>query len=146
MTEFLQFFQSADVTLSDKLLEVAYIVLGLIAVYAGIRNATDKTNPKRMGTAIFWIVCGMLFVVGKWVPTTVAGAMVVIMVIPAICRQISQISVVFRQTLDHGQRYFVLRGHGYTSRNGTRSGGIVQFTAKRQRPLLASAGTGPPSL
>ena len=78
MTEFIQFFQSADVTLSDKLLEVAYIVMGLIAVYAGVRNAMDRTNPKRMGTAIFWVVCGMLFIVGRWVPSTVAGALVVI--------------------------------------------------------------------
>ena len=90
MTEFIQFFQSADVTLSDKLLEVAYIVMGLIAVYAGVRNATDKTNPKRMGTAIFWVVCGMLFVVGRWVPSTVAGVMVIIMVIPAICKQVGR--------------------------------------------------------
>ena len=90
MTEFIQFFQSADVTLSDKLLEVAYIVMGLIAVYAGVRNATDKTNPKRMGTAIFWVVCGMLFIVGRWVPSTVAGALVVIMVIPAICKQVGR--------------------------------------------------------
>ena len=90
MTEFIQFFQSADVTLSDKLLEVAYIVMGLIAVYAGIRNAQDETNPKRMGTALFWVVCGMLFIVGRWVPSTVAGAMVVIMVIPAICKQVGR--------------------------------------------------------
>lgn len=90
MSEFIQFFQSADVTLSDKLLEIAYIVMGLIAVYAGARNAQDKTNPKRVGTAFFWVMCGMLFIVGRWVPSAVSGAMVVLMVVPAILKQVGR--------------------------------------------------------
>ena len=90
MTEFLQFFQSADVTLSDKLLEVVYILIGLIAFYAGVRNALDQTNEKRLGTAFFWCVLGVLFIVGRWVPSTVAGVLVVLMVIPPILKQVGR--------------------------------------------------------
>lgn len=86
--DFLTFFQSADVTLSDKLLEVVYILIGLVAFYAGVRNAADRTNERRVGSAIFWCVLGLLFIVGRWIPTTAAGVLVVIMVLPAIFRQV----------------------------------------------------------
>ena len=88
MTEFLAFFQSADVTLSDKLLEIVYILIGLVAFYAGVRNAFDRTNEKRMGSALFWCVLGMLFIIGRWIPSTAAGVLVVIMVLPAIFKQV----------------------------------------------------------
>ena len=90
MTEFIQFFQSADVTLSDKLLEVVYILIGLISVYAGVRNAVDKTNEKRVGTAIFWCVLGLLFIVGRWIPSTWAGVLVLVMVVPAILQRVGK--------------------------------------------------------
>lgn len=90
MAEFIQFFQSADVTLSDKLLEVVYILIGLIAIYAGVRNLTDRTNEKRVGTAVFWCVLGLLFVIGRWIPSTWVGALVVVMVIPPIFRQVGR--------------------------------------------------------
>lgn len=90
MTEFLQFFQSADVTLSDKLLEIVYILIGLVAFYAGVRNALDRTNEKRMGTAIFWCVLGLLFIVGRWIPSTAVGVLVIIMVLPPIFKQVGR--------------------------------------------------------
>ena len=46
-----------------------------------MRNALDQTNEKRLGTAFFWCVLGILFIVGRWVPSTVAGVLVVLMVI-----------------------------------------------------------------
>ena len=88
MTEFIEFFASADNTLSDKLLEIVYILIGLVAFYAGVRNAMDKTNEKRMGSALFWCVLGILFIAGRWVSNTVAGVLVVLMVLPAILRQV----------------------------------------------------------
>ncbi|OUO34571.1 DUF979 domain-containing protein [Olsenella sp. An290] len=90
MTEFLQFFQSADVTLSDKLLEVVYILIGLVAFYAGVRNALDRTNERRVGTALFWCILGVLFIVGRWIPSTAAGVLVVLMVIPPILKQVGK--------------------------------------------------------
>lgn len=90
MGEFIQFFQSADVTLSDKLLEVVYILIGLVAIYAGLRNLTDKTNEKRFGSAVFWCVLGLLFVVGRWVPSTWVGVLVIVMVIPAIFHRVGR--------------------------------------------------------
>lgn len=84
----IQFFQSADVTLSNKLLELVYVIIGLVCVYAGLCNLRDDSNEKRVGTCVFWSVLGLLFIIGPWVPSEVAGALVVVMVLPPIFRQV----------------------------------------------------------
>lgn len=38
----MSFFTSSDFTTGQKLLEVIYIVIGLITLYTGIKNARDK--------------------------------------------------------------------------------------------------------
>ena len=50
----MSFFLSQDVLLSEKLLEIIYIIMGAVAVYTGIKNARDKANPTPIGTAVFW--------------------------------------------------------------------------------------------
>lgn len=90
MAEFVEFFMSAENTLSDKLLEVVYILIGLVAIYAGIRNLRDETNEHRVGTAVFWCVLGLLFVVGRWVPAAVAGGLVIVMVVPPILQRVGR--------------------------------------------------------
>ena len=37
----MSFFLSQDVLLSEKLLEIIYIIMGAVAVYTGIKNARD---------------------------------------------------------------------------------------------------------
>lgn len=47
----MDFFTNPDILLGDKLLEILYIVMGLVLIYTGVRNLTDKTNPHRYGSA-----------------------------------------------------------------------------------------------
>ena len=54
----MDFFTNPDILLGDKLLEILYIVMGLVLIYTGVRNLTDKTNPHRYGSAFFWTVLG----------------------------------------------------------------------------------------
>lgn len=84
----IEFFMDAEVTLSNKLLEITYIVIGLVALYTGIKNLLDKENKKRFGTAIFWCTLGLLFIISKWIPANIAGIMVLIMVLPPIFKQV----------------------------------------------------------
>ena len=90
MAEFIAYFQSADVTLSNKLLEVMYILIGLVALYTGIKNASDKTNEKRIGSAIFWCTLGVLFLTSRWIPSAVTGALLFVMVLPPIFKQVGR--------------------------------------------------------
>lgn len=80
----MSFFTSADVTLGEKLLEVIYIVIGLITIYTGVKNAKDAENPSRFGTSFFWIALGIVLGFGRWIPAKVDGAIIIAMTIPAI--------------------------------------------------------------
>lgn len=90
MGAFVTFFTSADVTLSNKLLEVVYILIGLVCIYTGVLNARDQSNEKRPGSAAFWCILGVLLVLGKWIPDYVAGALLVAMCIPPIIKQVDK--------------------------------------------------------
>ena len=80
----MSFFTSADFTTGQKLLEIVYIVIGLITLYVGVKNAKDESNPSRLGTAVFWCALGIVLAFGRWIPPMVDGALVIIMTIPAI--------------------------------------------------------------
>lgn len=82
------FFKDPTVLLSAKLLEILYIATGLIAIYAGIKNARDKENPARFGTALFWCVLGVVLAFGRWIPPIVDGVLVILMTIPAILNRV----------------------------------------------------------
>lgn len=80
----MSFFTSADITLGTKLLEVVYIVMGLITIYTGVKNARDKENPSRVGTAVFWCALGIVLAFGRWIPAMKDGILVIVMTLPAI--------------------------------------------------------------
>ena len=82
------YFLSPDVTLSAKLLECVYIIIGLITIHAGIKNLLDKENPARVGTFIFWTSFGIVCSLGRWLPTQVAGLLVIIMCLPPIFKRV----------------------------------------------------------
>jgi len=84
----MEFFTNADITLGEKLLEVIYIAFGLIALNAGIKNARDKENPSRFGTAMFWCLLGVVLAFGRWLPAAFTGVLIFLMTLPAILRKV----------------------------------------------------------
>ncbi len=84
----IDYFMSADYTMSDKLLEIMYFLLGLISIYVAIRNLQDKTNEKRIGTFIFWFSLGLMFVLGPWIPSMYTGILMFLMVLSPIFKQV----------------------------------------------------------
>ncbi len=84
----MSFFTSADVTLSSKLLEIIYIIIGLIAINAGVKNARDAENPSRIGTAVFWCSLGIVIAFGRWIPNIVNGILIFVMCTPAILNKV----------------------------------------------------------
>ncbi len=82
------FFMDPGVTLSSKLLEVVYMLIGAVTIYAGIKNLLDKKNPSRYGTAVFWCAFGIACAFGNWLPAQVTGTLVVIMILPAIFKRV----------------------------------------------------------
>lgn len=84
----MSFFMSADFTLGDKLLEIVYIVIGLITLYTGVKNAADKENPSRVGTGVFWCSLGIVLGFGRWIPPMANGVLIIIMTLPAIFKKV----------------------------------------------------------
>lgn len=74
----------------DNLLEVMYVICGLISIYMGIRALTDKEQKSKAGTAIFWLTLGVVMGFGKWIPSLVSGILIVVMAIPAMLNFVKQ--------------------------------------------------------
>lgn len=85
----IQFYTSVDVTLSEKLLEVMYCLIGLISMYVAFKNLKDKENKNSVGSFIFWFDLGVMFVLGKWLPALVDGILLIILVLPPIFKKVS---------------------------------------------------------
>lgn len=93
----MDFFTNPDILLGDKLLEILYIVMGLVLIYTGVRNLTDKTNPHRYGSAFFWTVLGVVIAGGRWLPAIVNGGLIFAMTIPAMLRKSAKEKAGFHQ-------------------------------------------------
>lgn len=90
---FISFFSNPEIALGTKLLEVVYMVMGLLAIYTGVKNARDKENSSRIPTSIFWIVLGIIIGFGRFINamehgTVITGVLIFIMVIPAILKKV----------------------------------------------------------
>lgn len=84
----MSFFTNADITMGEKLLEIIYMIIGLVTIYTGIKNATDKENPSRLGTGVFWCTLGVVLSFGRFIPLVVNGVLIIVMTIPAILKKV----------------------------------------------------------
>ena len=80
----MSFFMSADYSLSTKVMEIIYFIIGLLCIYCGVKNLKDKENPEPVGTFIFWAVLGVVLALGRWLPSLVSGILVVVMPLAAL--------------------------------------------------------------
>ena len=86
-------------------LNVVWLIIGLITIYAGIKNLLDKENPSRVGTAVFWCSFGIVCGFGTWLPAKVSGALVLIMCLPPIFKKV-KIGKVDNPTKEHTEQQF----------------------------------------
>ena len=85
----IDFYMSNHVSVSDKLLEIMYFVIGIICLYVAFKNLQDKQNPHNIGTFLFWFLLGILFAIGKWLADEINGLLLILMVIPSILKKVS---------------------------------------------------------
>lgn len=74
--------------LVDTILEIMYIVCGIVLIIGGIYSYTDKKNPKRIGSAVFWILFGIIFLAGPYMNKTVVGGILVFMGILTVTKNV----------------------------------------------------------
>ena len=100
----LKFIQIGD-SFNANGLNVVWLIIGLITIYAGIKNLLDKENPSRVGTAVFWCSFGVVCGFGTWLPAKVSGALVLIMCLPPIFKKV-KIGKVDNPTKEHTEQQF----------------------------------------
>ncbi len=61
------------------LLEIMYVMAGLVAIAAAVYTIKDKEHPSPKATAAFWGMFGIIFIVGKYLPPELVGALILIM-------------------------------------------------------------------
>lgn len=86
-------------------LNVVWVIIGLITIYAVIKNLLDKENPSRVGTAVFWCSFGIVCGFGSWLPAKVSGALVLIMCLPPIFKKV-KIGKTDNPTKEHTEQQF----------------------------------------
>lgn len=86
-------------------LNVVWVIIGLITIYAGIKNLLDKENPSRVGTAVFWCSFGIVCGFGSWLPAKVSCALVLIMCLPPIFKKV-KIGKTDNPTKEHTEQQF----------------------------------------
>ena len=100
----LKFIQGGD-SFNAIGLNVVWVIIGLITIYAGIKNLLDKENPSRVGTAVFWCSFGIVCGFGSWLPAKVSGVLVLIMCLPPIFKKV-KIGKTDNPTKEHTEQQF----------------------------------------
>jgi uncharacterized membrane protein len=62
--------------IGPELLEATFVLIGLAVT--GVRSFLDRTNPRRVTSAAFWLILGATFAFGAVLPYWVTGIMILI--------------------------------------------------------------------
>lgn len=91
--------------INTTLVTYVWVIIGLILIYAGIKNLLDEQNPSRVGTAIFWCSFGIVTAFGTWLPAKVSGVLVLIMCLPPILKKV-KVGTVENPTKEYTQEQY----------------------------------------
>ena len=79
-----------DITaLSNILLEIFYIMIGLYMATTMIFTLKDKNHKTRIGTALFWGIVSVIFTFGKLIPSAIIGALIIVIAVLSALKQIN---------------------------------------------------------
>lgn len=73
--------------LTNILPEIFYALCGIVCLDAGYR-AYRKNEEARIGTALFWVLVGIVFIFGKVIPSEATGAILIMMGILTVSKQV----------------------------------------------------------
>lgn len=71
----------------NNLLETFFVLIGLQLTYTAYKVLKDENNSKRIGTSLFWLDLGILFMLGKVLPNAINGALVVFLGVITLFKQ-----------------------------------------------------------
>ena len=75
--------------MKDMLLEIMYVLCGLVSIIAAVYAVKDKEHPSSKVTAVFWTLLGIVFIFGKYIPGSVSGIILVVMALLASTKKVT---------------------------------------------------------
>lgn len=78
--------------MANVLLFVIYAIIGLICVSLAVSALRTKGQQARVGTALFWSILGIIFILGDYIPANVVGVLIVVMAILSATKQVKLVS------------------------------------------------------
>ena len=76
-------------TISNILLEVFYIMIGLYMAVTMVFTLKDKNHKTRIGTALFWGIVSVIFIFGKLIPSIITGTLIIVIALLSAFKQIN---------------------------------------------------------
>lgn len=71
------------------LLEIFYVLVGLLMYLVAFNVAKDIAHPTRIGTTLFWAILGTIFVLGSVIPGSLVGILLVSIGILTASKQVN---------------------------------------------------------
>ena len=113
----------------NVLLEIMYILCGIILFVSGIYSFLDKNNPKRLGSAAFWFIFSFLFIGGPYVSPAIIGGLLLVMGALSATKSVSLEEFREKQAKKIGNMLFVPAGLigvvAFSIAQFTKLGGLV---------------------
>ena len=75
--------------ISNVLLEIFYIIVGLLMLNTAIDTLKDQEHKTRIGTAIFWTILSIIFIAGGAIPPVVVGALLLVIGVLTASKQVN---------------------------------------------------------
>lgn len=66
-------------------LDIFYVLVGLLFAACAVMTVRDRTNPRRVTTALFWGLYALVYLLGERLPPAVAGGLMIAMALVAGC-------------------------------------------------------------
>ncbi len=76
-------------TLSALLLEGFYALTGILMVLTALFVIKDTKHTTRIGTACFWGILGIIFIFGKYIPSTYVGVLIIVIGVLTVTKQVN---------------------------------------------------------
>lgn len=74
--------------MGDILLEVLFILCGLVSLATSVYSFKDKAHPTRLGSTLFWGLLGIIFIFGPYIPANIVGIVIIVMAILTATKQV----------------------------------------------------------
>ena len=74
--------------ISNILLEIFYIIIGIMMLNTAVLTLRDKNHKAKIGTALFWALLGVIFIFGPYIPSVVVGGILVVIAVLTLTKQV----------------------------------------------------------